>query len=282
MSGIESTRRIDLAVLKQMKAQGRPIVMLTAYDYPTARIAAEAGVHALLVGDSLGNVLLGQSSTRAVPLELMLHLAAAVRRGAPEVFLVGDLPFEAMQTPRSVEDAARRFCLECGCDAVKLETASSDLSLVERLARIGMVTIAHLGLRPQQVTAPDGYRAHARDAAGIAALTEDARNMSAAGAAMLLLEAVPAEAARAVMAAVEIPVIGCGAGPDCDGHVVVTHDLLGLTFQPTPRFVPRLADVRSEMLRGMRRFAASVMNREYPAPEHVYPMKAAAANARQD
>jgi 3-methyl-2-oxobutanoate hydroxymethyltransferase len=268
-------RRIDLAFLRAMKSAGRKFAMLTAYDYPTACMAQAAGVHTLLVGDSLATVILGHSSTRPAPLDLMITLAEAVRRGAPNVYCVGDMPYEAMAAgPGGVLSAARRFLDEAGCDAVKVETASADDHLVEKLARAGIETIAHLGLRPQEVLTPDGYRAQARDAESLARLVSDAERMVAAGAAMLLLEAVPPQASEAVVAAVEVPVIGCGAGPACDGHVVVTQDMLGIGTMRPPRFVPRLAQVGKTIEEAMRRYVADVASGAYPGPEHAYSMRA--------
>ncbi len=264
--------RITLSTLQSMRERGEKFAMLTAYDYPTARIAAAAGVHSLLVGDSMGNVVLGHTTTREVPLEFMLVLSEAVRRGAPEVFLVGDVPFEAMRSAKATQAAARRF-VASGCDAVKIECAQSDVDTVRAIAAEGVVVIAHLGLRPQQVVSPDGYRAQARDAAGIAALVADARAMAEAGAKMILLEAVPDEAGAAVVAAVGVPVVGCGAGPACDGFVVVTPDMLGWSEGRPPRFVPVLADVRGEAVRGMRAYVEAIAKREYPGPQHSYALR---------
>jgi 3-methyl-2-oxobutanoate hydroxymethyltransferase len=266
--------KIDLAALRRMKAAGEKIAMLTAYDYPTAAYADAAGVHSLLVGDSLATVLLGHPNTRPAPFELMLVLAEAVRRGAPHVYLVGDMPYEVLSPGReSAVAAALRFCKDGRCDAVKAEFAPDDDGLVRDLAAKGIETIVHLGLRPQQVLTPDGYRAQARDEIEIATLVEAARRMVAAGAVMLLLEAVPNEASAAVVAAVDVPVIGCGAGPACDGHVVVTEDMLG--FGPTrpPRFVPVHANLGEQTAAAMRRYVTDIERGVYPGPEHVYPMR---------
>lgn len=264
---------ITLDTLRHMKTAGRKFSMLTAYDHPTAAAAQFAGVHSLLIGDSLGNVVLGHETTRDVPLDLMIVLGKAVRRGAPLLFFIGDIPFAAMQAgERGVADAARRFVGECGCDAVKFEAETQHDRLVGTLAAAGIVTIAHLGLRPQSVTSPGGYRAQARDAEAITELVAISRRMVSAGAAMLLLEAVPNEASEAVVAAVDVPVIGCGAGPACDGHVVVTHDMLGITPSKPPRFVPVLGRVGADMRLAMRAYVESIDSRAYPAPEHAYPM----------
>ncbi len=274
-----SGSRIDLATLRRMKTAAAKIAMLTAYDYPTAARAEAAGVHSLLVGDSMGTVLLGHENTRSVPLDLMVVLAEAVRRGAPRVFLVGDMPFGEMADVARTLRAARRFRDEARCDAVKLEVAQHDAAAVERIAAAGIAVIAHLGLRPQQVLTPDGYRAQARDDASITALVSDARRMVSAGAALLLLEAVPNEAAAAVVAAVDVPVIGCGAGPACDGHVVVTQDMLGESGVRPPRFVPVLAQLGAAAEEAMRRYVGDVASGAYPAAQHTYPMRSTPARA---
>ncbi|MGD8454150.1 MAG: 3-methyl-2-oxobutanoate hydroxymethyltransferase [Phycisphaerae bacterium] len=266
--------RVDLRALKQMKAEGRKFAMLTAYDFPTAVAAEAAGVHALLVGDSMGTVLLGHESTRTTPLSLLLTLGEAVRRGAPHVYLVGDMPYESVAAgAEAAVAAARRFLDEVHCDAVKFEAGSEDDGLVARLTEAGVDTIAHLGLRPQQVLTSDGYRAQARDQAGIEALVEVARRMVAAGAVMLLIEAVPAAAAAAVVEAVDVPVIGCGAGPACDGHVLVTQDMLGIGNARPPRFVPVHAHLGDEMQAAMKRYVDDIVQGQYPGPAHVYGMR---------
>lgn len=269
-----TSTRIDLAHLCRMKAEGRKFAMLTAYDHPTAVAAQAAGVHSLLIGDSMGCVVLGHPNTRSVPLELMITLGEAVRRGAPNVYLVGDLPYESMLGgDESVLEASKRFCDQAGCDAVKFEADAGHDRLVTKLAGAGIETIAHLGLRPQTVASPEGYRAQARDEDAIRTLADHARRMVDAGAAMLLLEAVPNEASQAVVAAVTVPVIGCGAGPACDAHVVVTHDLLGIGSIRPPRFVPVLAHLSETTENAMRRWVLAIEKGTYPAPEHVYPMK---------
>lgn len=265
--------RVTLETLRDMKRGGRKFAMLTAYDFPTATAAQAAGIHSLLVGDSLGSVVLGQPNTRSVTLDLMIPLAEAVRRAAPDVFLVGDIPFECMQDASTARNAARRFAADAGCDAVKLETESRHAEWVAELAAAGHTVIAHVGLRPQSVITADGYRAQARDDAGIVELVETARSLVDAGARLLLIEAVPNEASQAVLAAVDVPVVGCGAGPACDGHVVVTHDLLGYGAAKPPRFVPVLADLRGTVEAAMRSYGAAIETGAYPAPQHVYPLR---------
>jgi 3-methyl-2-oxobutanoate hydroxymethyltransferase len=267
-------QRVTLETLRRMKAQGRKFAMLTAYDYPTAAMAQSAGVHSLLIGDSMGTVLLGHANTRGVPLQLMITLGEAVRRGAPCVYLVGDMPYEAVAAGHeSVLAAAARFRDEAGCDAVKLEAGPEDDALVAKLANAGHETVTHLGLRPQQVTTPGGYRAQARDREAIDDLVKDARRMVDAGAAMILLEAVPSEASLAVVAAVDVPVIGCGAGPACDGHVLVTQDMLGLAMTKPPRFVPVLAELGPTCAAAMLKYVQDIVSGVYPRPEHIYPMR---------
>ena len=257
-----------------MKAAGKRIALLTAFDYPTAARAQAAGVQALLVGDSMATVLLGHANTQPAPLHVMLVLAEAVRRGSPNVYLIGDMPFEPLAAGETATlAAARRFCDEAHCDAVKLEAGPEDDRLVARLTQDGIETIAHLGLRPQTITAPNGYRAQARDPHGIEALVTDARRMVAAGAVMILLEAVPNEAAQAVVAAVGVPVIGCGAGPACDGHILVTEDMLGWSHTPPPRFVPVHAQLGPLAEAAMRRYVEDIVAGRYPGPEHVYKMR---------
>jgi 3-methyl-2-oxobutanoate hydroxymethyltransferase len=269
-----TSTRIDLACLRQRKAQGRKFAMLTAYDYPMAVAAQAAGVHSLLIGDSMGCVLLGHQNTRGVPLDLMITLGEAVRRGAPRVYLVGDLPYESMASgDQTVLEAARRFRSEAGCDAIKLEVDHGHERLVAKLAQAGFEVVPHLGLRPQTVASPDGYRAQARDEIGMQALVASARRFVDAGAVMLLLEAVPNEASQAVLSAVDVPIIGCGAGSACDGHVCVTHDLLGIGSIRPPRFVPRLAHLGEAMEAAMRRWVEDIESQAYPAPQHVYGMK---------
>lgn len=273
-------KRVTLDELRQARAAGEPFAMLTAYDHPTAVALQAAGVPVVLVGDSMGSVVLGQESTRGVPLELMLVLGEAVRRGAPGVYLVGDLPFEAVASgPAGVRDAARRFRQQAGCDAVKLETRREDHALVRMLADDGHQVIAHLGLRPQWVESRDQLRAQAREEEQVRELAADCVRMVEAGAVMILLEAVPNEAAEAVVATVDVPVIGCGAGAACHGHVVVTHDLLGLTPGKPPRFVPVLERFHERMHDAFARYAHDIRQRTYPGPQHVYGMRKSAAAA---
>lgn len=276
-------QRTSLDQIRRWKAERRKFAMLTAYDFPTAAAAHAAEIPTLLVGDSLGCVVLGHANTRGVSVDLMIPLASSVRRGAPLAWLVGDIPYEATLggTPAMVA-AAERFCVESGCDAVKFECELGFERHMEAIAARGIDVIGHLGLRPQAVDSPDGYRAQARTDAEIASLVVDARRAVDSGAGALLLEAVPPEAAQAVIEATPVPIIGCGAGPACDGHVVVTHDMLGLVSTRPPKFVPVLAHVSAVMEAAMREYAAQIADGRYPAPEHTYSMRTGPAAAARN
>jgi 3-methyl-2-oxobutanoate hydroxymethyltransferase len=243
--------------------------MLTCYDFTTARILEQAGVKILLVGDSAANVILGHDSTVAVELDLLITLTHAVRRGAPGVYLMGDMPFGSYHgSEGDAVEAVCRMVRETGCDAVKLEVTPRQAELVARLADAGVAVCAHLGLRPQSVQR-HGYRAQARTPAGIEQLVAEARRFESSGAELILLEAVPPQASRAVVEGVSIPVIGCGAGPAPMAHVVVLQDLLGQSGH-RPRFVPELPPL--PLGEAARQWVEQVSNRNYPADAHCYSM----------
>ena len=265
--------KFTLADLRAARADGRSVAMLTCYDYTTARLMDEAGVPMLLVGDSAANVVLGHDSTVPVSLDFLIELTGAVRRGAPRALVMGDMPFGsyAASAAQGVRNVVRMLKLS-GCDCVKLEVAAGHTTLVRRLADAGVAAVAHLGLRPQAVHLMGGYRTQGRTATSAGAVVEAAVAMQAAGAAAVLLEAVPAEVSAAVVAAVDVPVIGCGAGPACHAHVVVTPDAIGLNPGRVARFVPQLADVRPALVAAYAEFARQVAAGQYPAAQHVYPM----------
>ncbi len=248
--------------------------MLTCYDHAMARQMEAAGVPTILVGDSLGNVVLGHETTLPVSLGMVIELTRAVRRGAPHAFVVADMPFGTYQD--STAQGMRRvmrLMKETECDCVKLEVGRLQAPLVERLADSGVAVMAHLGLRPQSVGILGGYKSQGKTAAEARGIVEMALLMQRSGAAALLLEAVPPVVSQAVVDAVEVPVIGCGAGPACDGHVVVTHDALGLTPRP-PRFVPVLADLATPLRQAFGAYVEQVSGGKYPAEEHAYDMPA--------
>jgi 3-methyl-2-oxobutanoate hydroxymethyltransferase len=251
---------------------GSKIAMLTCYDFTTARLMQEAGVPALLVGDSAGNVVLGHPTTIPVSLPFMIEIAGAVRRGAPLAFVVADMPFGSYHgsVVRGVKNVVR-MVQRSGCDCVKLEVTSAHLDLVSELAGAGVAVMAHIGLRPQSVGLVGGYRTQGRTAEDARAIVALSLRMQRAGAAALLIEAVPSEVARVVVDATNIPVIGCGAGTYCHGHVFVTHDAVRLTAS-APRFAPKLGDLATPAVEAYARYVREVGAGEYPAPEHQYGM----------
>jgi 3-methyl-2-oxobutanoate hydroxymethyltransferase len=255
----------DLATWKR---EGRRFAMLTAYDFPTAQILDRAGIPILLVGDSVANNVLGYPTTLPVTMEEMLHHARAVSRGASDALLVGDMPFLSYQA--SVEEGIRnagRFLKEAGMHAVKLEGA--ELELTEALTARGIPVMGHLGLTPQSVNAFGGYRVQARTEEAAGRLMADAHALEKRGIFALVLEAVPADVARRVTESVTVPTIGIGAGPDCDGQVLVVNDLLGMN-ERLPRLAKAYVNLREEMARAARDFASEVETGAFPGPEHSY------------
>lgn len=255
----------------EAKAEGRPITMLTAYDYPTARYFDAAGIDALLVGDSLGMVVYGQPSTLGVRLDDLIRPAQAVARAAERALVIADLPFLTYQV--SVEEALRsagRLLVETGVAAVKLEGGYPILPAVRRLVEVGIPVLGHLGLTPQSVHALGGYRVQGREEAAAERILGEAKALEEAGAFGVVLEAVPMELARRVTGSLKIPTIGIGAGPHCDGQVLVSHDLLGLTPGPRPKFVRVYADLGREIRAAAERFSAEVRGRSFPGPEESY------------
>jgi 3-methyl-2-oxobutanoate hydroxymethyltransferase len=262
-----------LPSLAALKARGRPIVMLTAYDFPSGRVAEAAGVDVVLVGDSAAMTVLGYETTRAIAVDELLVLTRAVRRAVKTVPLVGDLPFGSYEpSDEQAVATARRFVDEAGCDAVKLEGAGPMISRVRAIVAAGIPVIGHVGLLPQSVTSPEGYRARGRDAAQALTIVRGAEELEAAGCAALVVEAVPAEIGALVTERVGIPVIGIGAGAATGGQVLVYHDLLGLGEGRLPRFVRRYASARDTLVDAVRRWADDVRGGRFPTPEESYGM----------
>ena len=260
-----------LPSLAAARERGPPIVMLTAYDYPTARIAQAAGVDVVLVGDSAANVVLGYASTRDIGVDELLVLTRAARRGIDAVPLVGDLPFGSYEPSNEMAVAtARRFVDEGGCEAVKLEGAGAMLSRVRAIIAAGIPVVGHVGLLPQSVVTPDGYRAQGRDAEQALRIITDGIALEAEGCAALIVEAVPAEVATLLTQRVSIPVIGIGAGAGTNGQVLVFHDLLGLGEGHVAKFVERYADGRAVLEDAARRWSDDVRTGRYPREEHTY------------
>ncbi len=260
-----------LPSLAALRAAGRPIVMLTAYDFPSGRAAEEAGVDVVLVGDSAAMTVLGYDTTRAISLEELLMLTRAVRRAVMRVPLIGDLPFGSYEPSDALAvETARRFVSDAGCDAVKLEGAGSIVPRVRAIIATGIPVVGHVGLLPQSVTSPDGYRARGRDVEQALEIIADADALAEAGCAALVVEAVPARITAIITRRLGIPVIGIGAGSSTDGQVLVYHDLLGLGEGRLPRFVRQYAAARDTILDAVRRWAADVRSREFPSSDETY------------
>jgi 3-methyl-2-oxobutanoate hydroxymethyltransferase len=264
--------------LHEMKRRGEPIAWLTAYDYPTATFEQAAGIDMILVGDSLGMCVYGYSSTVPVTMAQCLAHSEAVRRGAPDTFVLGDLPFGSYQASdaEAVRNASR-FLKEAGVDAVKLEGGVRVLSRVEALLDAGIVVCGHIGLTPQSSGQLGGHKAQGRTAESAEQLVADARALAGAGVQLLLLEAVPPEVAGFIAAELAIPVLGIGAGGNLDGQLLIVSDLLG-TFQAfTPKFVKRYADLAGVSVAALAEYVADVRAGRFPAEEHCYRMLAGEA-----
>jgi 3-methyl-2-oxobutanoate hydroxymethyltransferase len=264
-------KAVTLTTLHEMRALGEPIVMVTAYDHPSAVVAEEAGVDVVLVGDSAANNVLGYTDTVPVTVEELLMLAAAVRRGLRAPLLVGDLPFGSYEASDAQAIAtAHRFVKEAGVDAVKLEGGGAMAERARAIVRAGVPVMGHVGLTPQTATALGGYRAQGRTAARARAVLEDALALQEAGCFAIVFEAIPSDVTDLIMGYMEIPVIGIGAGASTDGQVLVLHDLLAIHEGFQPKFVKRYAHIKQDMVRGVGEYAADVRARRFPGPEHAY------------
>lgn len=267
-------KQITTAVIKQMKQNGEPVTMVTAYDYAMAKNVCEAGIEMILVGDSLGNVVLGYNSTVPVTMDEMIHHTKAVMRAAQGsgTMVVGDMPFMSYQA--SVVDGmynAARFLKETGCAAVKLEGGAEVCELVQKLTQAGIPVVGHIGLTPQSVNQLGGFKVQGKSAEAAQKLLDDARALEQAGAFAIVLECVPEALAAKVTESLETAAtIGIGAGKYCDGQVLVCNDLLGYTDGFCPKFVKRYADLHSEMAAAFKAYAADVKARSFPAPEHTF------------
>jgi 3-methyl-2-oxobutanoate hydroxymethyltransferase len=263
---------MTLPLLMEKKRLGEPIVMVTAYDYPSARAAEAAGVDLVLVGDSAATTVLGYNATTPVELEDMLVLARAARRGLNGPLLIGDLPFGSYEvSDEQAIGTAMRMVKEAGCEAVKLE-GGSEASVRRATAIIGagIPVMGHVGLTPQTSTALGGWKAQGRTATAAARIHTEALALQEAGCFAIVFEAIPSAVAEELMPHIAVPVIGIGAGPATDGQVLVFHDLLGIRDGLGPRFVKRYANLQQEMNDGVSAYAEDVRMRRYPAPEHTY------------
>ncbi len=267
-------KKMTILALQDKKARGEPITMVTAYDYPSALAADRAGIDTILVGDSLGMVVLGYDSTVPVTMDEMIHHCKAVRRGAQYAWLIGDMPFMSYQAERSeaIRNAGR-FLKEAGMDAVKLEGGRQMADTVRAITDAGIMVVGHIGLTPQSSAQLGGYRVQGKTAADAQRLLEDALALQEAGAVMVVLEMVPDRVAARISQALRIPTIGIGAGGGCDGQVLVLHDLLGLFDRFTPKFAKRYAELFPQMEAALAAYREEVLNRRFPSAEHSFPIE---------
>jgi 3-methyl-2-oxobutanoate hydroxymethyltransferase len=257
--------------LLEKKHRRQPITALTAYDYPTARLVDEAGIDIILVGDSLAMTVLGHQDTLSLTLDEMLHHARAVRRGTRSALLCVDMPYGSYHTgTKSALRNAIRLIKEAGAEAVKIEGGASRAPLVEELTLAEVPVIGHIGLTPQSLHRMGGYRVQGRSLDAIDALIADAAALESAGAIALVLEGVPREVAARITATSGIPIIGIGAGPDCDGQILVFHDLFNLTFTPSAKFVRRFADAETLLHDGIERYRNAVADHSFPGDRESY------------
>ena len=273
--GTPAPGKLPLPEVAEMKRRGDRIVMVTAYDAPSGRIADDAGVDLILVGDSAAMVVLGHDSTVPATVDEMIILTRAVNRGARRPLVIADLPFGSYQvSDTQALDTSIRFVKAAAADAVKLEGAGPMLSRVRALTSAGIPVMGHIGLTPQTATMLGGFKAQGRNAEKAVRLYEDALALEAAGCFSIVLEAVPAPVATRITEALSIPTIGIGAGAGCDGQVLVWHDLLGLYEGRTPRFVKQYAQLGEEIRRALGQYVEDVRSRSFPGEEHVYSMPA--------
>src|SRR5579864_1791379 len=268
---LEDPVPMTLPRLAEKKRAAEPIVMITAYDYPSAQVAQEAGVDLVLVGDSGAMTVLGYPSTVPVSVEEMLMLTCAVRRGLETPLLVGDLPFGSYEaSDEQAVATAQRFVKEGGCDAVKLERGGTSADRARAIVQAGIPVMGHVGLTPQTATALGGYRAQGRTSERALTVARDALALQEAGCFSVVFEAIPAAVAAELVTRLEVPVIGIGAGPATDGQVLVFHDLLGIYDGRAPRFAKRYQEIKAQMVAGIAEYTREVRSRSFPGPEHTY------------
>jgi 3-methyl-2-oxobutanoate hydroxymethyltransferase len=268
-----SDKKVTILDVQQAKNEGRKLTMLTAYDYPLGLMAAESGVDIVLVGDSLGMVVMGLQGTVEVTMEDMIHHIKAVVRGCQGPLIVGDMPFMSYNT--SVREAiinAGRLMKEGGCDVVKLEGGVDFALTVEAIVKAGIPVQGHIGLTPQTASALGGFKMQGKDAAAAKQIIDDAKALEDAGVFSIILEAVPAPLGKLVAEAVKVPVIGIGAGPDVDGQVLVFHDVVGLFDRFVPKFVKQYTNVRKIIVEALKEYNRDVIEKRFPGPEHSFKM----------
>ena len=267
----ESKKKNTVHLFRDKKERGEPLTMLTAYDFPTAKAVDSAGIDSILVGDSLGMVVLGYENTIPVTMEEMLHHSKAVSRGASRALLIGDMPFMSYQV--SVENAvlnAGRFLQEAGMDAVKLEGGKERLEAIQAIIGAGIPVLGHLGLTPQSVHKLGGFKAQGKTADAANLILEDALLLEKAGCFGIVLESVPKRVAAFISQKLRIPTIGIGAGQECDGQVLVIHDLIGLYDSFTPKFVKQYATLHNDMQKAIGEFQREVQDKKFPTQEHTF------------
>ena len=268
-----SKKKVTILDVRQAKEESRKLVMCTAYDYPFALMADEAGMDMVLVGDSLGMVVMGLDGTVEVTMAHMIHHIKAVVRGCKGPLIVGDMPFMSYNT--SVREAiqnAGRLMKEGGCEAIKLEGGVDFAATIQAIVRAGIPVQGHIGLTPQTASALGGFKMQGRDALAAKQIIEDARALEEAGAFSMILEAVPASLGQLVAEAVKVPVIGIGAGPDVDGQVLVTYDMIGLFDKFVPKFVKQYTQTRKTILKALKEYKEDVLAVNFPGPEHSFKM----------
>jgi 3-methyl-2-oxobutanoate hydroxymethyltransferase len=271
MSSASERRPLTLPRLAEMKAAGEPIVMVTAYDFPSAKVAEEAGADIVLVGDTAAMVVLGYPGTEPVSMEEMIVLGKAVRRGLKAALMVGDMPMGSYEASNELAVGnAQRLVKETGCQVVKLEAGGTSVERARAIVRSGIPVMGHVGLTPQTATALGGYKTQGKTAQGAIKLFEDALALQSVGCFAIVFEAVPAAVTEAIVAKLEVPTIGIGAGQATAGQVLVYHDLLGITTGRTAKFVKRYAEIHAAMVDGVRRYADDVRTHRFPGAEHVY------------
>ena len=263
-------QKVTILDLQAKKEASERFSMVTAYDYPTALVADEAGIEAVLVGDSLAMVVLGLPNTVPVTMEEMLHHCRAVARGAHRALLVGDMPFMSYTNPHEAIHNAGRFLKEAGMDVVKLEGGVQVAEIVRAVVRAGIPVMGHIGLTPQTISRLGGFRVQGKDVAAIRRLVEDALALQEAGCFSIVLEAIPARVARLITERLTIPTIGIGAGPHCDAQVLVFHDMVGLFDRFVPKFVRQYAHLHRQMVDALAQYRREVEAGDFPAPEHCY------------
>jgi 3-methyl-2-oxobutanoate hydroxymethyltransferase len=267
----EPRQKITVSTLREKKSQHQLITCLTAYDYASARLVDEAAIDIVLVGDSLAMTMLGYENTLSITIDEMLHHAKAVRRGVKHAFLIADMPYGSYHvSPDEAVRNAARYVKEAGAEAVKVEGGEKRADLIRRIIDAEIPVAGHIGLTPQSVNMMGGYKVQGKDLTAIEHLMRDAVALDRAGVACIYLEGIPREVAAMITDEVEAPTIGIGAGPDCDGQVLVFHDILNLTFQQPAKFVRRYGDAAAEITHAVQAFRADVLSRQYPSDAESY------------